>query len=283
MRKVPRETPPPRGWGSVARRGARTLGRPAERTPDRLPPIPSGPREKGWVAERWVKDPSPPSKTPRPASGRPPGGSSVPREVVNELGSVAGARQGDRLARLLAEAARAYDHDRYSEARRLLRPLVGLVPSSAAVRELLGLTLYRQGKWREAVQELEAFVALSRSLDQHPVLADCHRALKHWVKVDELWQELRESSPSAGLVAEGRIVAAGALADQGQVKAAVKLLEGSSSLGRRPRLHQLRLSYALADLYERAGETARARELFATIVTRDPAFADASERRAALG
>ncbi|HVL92493.1 MAG TPA: hypothetical protein VM264_04035 [Acidimicrobiales bacterium] len=211
------------------------------------------------------------------------GGPSVPRAVVDELGAAAGSQQGARMARRLAEAARAYDEDRYADARRLLRPLVGQAPSSSAVRELLGLTLYRQARWKEAIRELEAFVSLSGSLDQHPVLADCHRALGHWDAVAQLWRELRAASPSAELVAEGRIVAAGALADQGQVGAALRLLESSASLGRRPRLHQLRLSYALADLYERAGETARARELFGAIVARDATFADAAERRAALG
>lgn len=196
---------------------------------------------------------------------------------------MAGPTLGGRLARQLAEAARAYDHDRYPEARRLLRLVAGQAPNAGAVRELLGLTLYRMGRWREAIRELEAFVALTRSLDQHPVLADCHRALGHWGAVAELWNELRSASPGAELVAEGRIVAAGALADQGQVRDAVKLLEGSASLGRRPKLHQLRLSYALADLFERAGETARARELFSAILAQDAGFADAPERRAALG
>ncbi|MGH9157897.1 MAG: tetratricopeptide repeat protein, partial [Acidimicrobiales bacterium] len=270
------------GWGSVARRGARALGRPADRVPDRLPPVPSGPADPRWRPERWVKEPGPASPRQRVAPKRPIS-ASVPREVVNELGSVAGAGPGSRLARQLAEAARAYDHDRYAEARRLLRPLMAQAPGSAAVRELLGLTLYRQARWKEAIRELDGFVALSSSLDQHPVLADCHRALGHWKAVADLWQELRSASPSAELVAEGRIVAAGALADQGQVTAAVRLLEASASLGHRPRLHQLRLSYALADLYERAGETARARDLFGAIVARDRAFADAPERRAALG
>jgi len=271
---------PPRTWGSVARRGARTLGRPAERTPDRPGPrtAQEGPQ---WQPERWVEQPGAPVRRTKPAPRR-LGGSTVPRAVVDELGSVAGTTLGGRLARQLAEATRAYESDRYSEARRLLRLLAGQAPTAPAVRELLGLTLYRMGRWNEAIKELEGFGALSGSLDQHPVRADCHRALGHWDAVAALWDELRTASPGAELVAEGRIVAAGALADQGRVRQAVKLLEGSGSLGRRPRLHQLRLSYALADLYERAGETARARDLFGAIMAADAGFADAPERRAAL-
>jgi len=40
---------------------------------------------------------------------------------------------------------------------------------------------------------------------------------------------------------------------------------------------------ALGDLYERAGDTPRARELFGRIVAAEPDFADAAERLAGLG
>ena len=93
------------------------------------------------------------------------------------------------------------------------------------MRELLGLTYYRLGRWKDAVRELEAFRALTGSTEQHPVLADCYRALHRWSQVDELWHELREASPAPDLVSEGRIVAAGALAEQGDLPAAVRLLE----------------------------------------------------------
>ena len=47
--------------------------------------------------------------------------------------------------------------------------------------------------------------------------------------------------------------------------------------------HHVRVWYALADLYERAGDLPRARELFLRIRRHDAAFADAAERLAALG
>ena len=99
----------------------------------------------------------------------------------------------------------------------------------------------------------------------------------------ELWEELGRASPSAAVVTEGRIVAAGALADQGELGGAIRLLERAQGGGKRPRLHHLRLWYALADLYERAGEVPRARELFRSILGHDPDFVDVPERLAALG
>ena len=145
---------------------------------------------------------------------------------VPELGALVGAKRAATLQSRIAEAADAFAGERYTDARRLLRPIAAEAPTSPAVRELYGLTLYRLGKWKEAASELEAFVDLaSGSTEQHPVLADCYRALGRWKRVDELWTELRESSPAPELVNEGRIVAAGALADQDRLADAIALLE----------------------------------------------------------
>ena len=180
------------------------------------------------------------------------------------------------------EAARTYDRERYADARRMVARLAEEAPASPAVRELHGLTLYRLGKWRDAVKELEAFRTLTGNVDQHPVLADSYRALKKYGKVKELWDELREASPGAELVAEGRIVTAGALADQGRIDEAIALLEKARLASKRPREHHLRLWYALADLYERAGELPRARELFGLVAASDPDFVDVQARLRAL-
>ena len=64
---------------------------------------------------------------------------------------------------------------------RLLAPIVREVPELAEGRELYGLTLYRLGRWKDAARELDAFVELSNgSTEQHPVLADCRRALRQY-------------------------------------------------------------------------------------------------------
>jgi tetratricopeptide (TPR) repeat protein len=152
------------------------------------------------------------------------------------------------------------------------------------VRELFGLTLYRLGRYREAAAQLEAFREVTGgSTEQHPVLADCYRAQRKFGLVDELWAELRDASPSAELVTEGRIVAAGALADQGRLADAIRLLEKGWSSPKRPREHHLRRAYALADLYERAGDLPRARATFGWVVGHAPDLADAADRLRHLG
>lgn len=190
-----------------------------------------------------------------------------------------GAKRADRLRGRLAEAAEAFAADRYGEARQLLAPIVREVPDLVEARELYGLTLYRSGRWKEAARELSAFVELSNgSTEQHPVLADCRRALGQHKEVVRLWDELRESSPSGELVTEGRIVAAGSLADQGDLEGAVRLLSKGFRLPRAPREHQLRRGYALADLYERSGDLPQSSALFSRLAAADPTYLDVAER-----
>jgi tetratricopeptide (TPR) repeat protein len=186
------------------------------------------------------------------------------------------------LGTRLEEAAAAYAADRYQDALGLLRRLVALLPGSAPVRELLGLTYYRLGRWRLAIRELVAHHELSGSYDQYPVVADCYRALGLYEQVEAAWLELRRASPTAEVVAEGRIVAASALADRGDVAGAVKLLEPALRRSSSKR-HDLRQWYVLADLYERAGDLPRAREVFARVCRADPDAYDVGERLAALG
>jgi tetratricopeptide (TPR) repeat protein len=192
-------------------------------------------------------------------------------------------RLAPKLEARLSDAIRAYERDRYQDARRILRPLAESTPDAPAVRELYGLTLYRMSRWADALKELQAFHGLSGSYDQYPVMADCFRALRRWKAVEQTWDQLREASPSAEVVTEGRIVMAGALADRGRLAEAIRLLERQGPEVKRPRLHHLRTWYALADLYERAGELPRARALFTTVLRHDHDFADVAERLAALG
>jgi tetratricopeptide (TPR) repeat protein len=200
-----------------------------------------------------------------------------------QLGQAVGPSQSEKIEKRLRVAARDFEAERFPEAAKRLRPLADRAPSVAAVRELYGLTLYRQGKWKLAAKELEAFRTLSGSTEQHPVLADCYRALHRWKRVEELWDELRQESPSGELVTEGRIVMAGSMADRGDVRGAIQLLEQGWRFPKRAKAHHLRRAYALADLYERAGDVGRARELFGRIRAADPSFADVGSRMRTLG
>jgi tetratricopeptide (TPR) repeat protein len=198
------------------------------------------------------------------------------------LRRLVGSPRDARLGKRLANAADAFEAERFGDARALLQPVVKEAPELPEGRELMGLTLYRLGRWKEAIEHLEAFRDLTASTEQHPVLADCHRALGRWADVEELWAELGEASPDPALVTEGRIVLAGARADQGDVPGAIRVLEKGWRPPKRPRPDHLRRAYALADLYDRAGRTPRARQLFGWVAEHDPRLADVADRIRAL-
>jgi tetratricopeptide (TPR) repeat protein len=188
----------------------------------------------------------------------------------------------ERSAERLRRAAEAFAADRPADARRMVGPLLVEAPDLPEVIELAGLSEYRLGRYRKAIDHLTEVVRLTGTTDQHPVLMDCYRALGDFHRVDELWEELGAASPNAALVVEGRIVAGGALADRGRLADAIRLLERGPVSPRRPQEHHLRLWYALADLRERAGELPTARALFQRVASHDPLFMDVPDRLRAL-
>lgn len=276
----------PPSWGGVARRGAGRLadggsGAGASRAFREAAAEP-------WEPEVWI-DEGDVRETASDAVGRGRSGRRAATPIDEgalepdpSLRRAADPARVERFEERLREAGRAFRRERYQEARKLLRPLAESVPTAESVRELLGLTYYRLGRWKQAITELEAFAELASTTEQHPVLADCYRALGRHHKVAELWEELKAASPSAALVAEGRIVYAGSLADQGQLSDAIAVLEAAKRPTKRPQDHHLRVAYALADLYERAGDIPRARSLFGVVAAADPELGDVVARLRAL-
>ena len=224
-----------------------------------------------------------PSRTPgQRRAPRTPADGGLPSEVRDELRAALGPDRSVGLERRLAIATCAYERDRYREALSELRVLARLAPEVGAVRELHGLTLYRLGRWREAARELRAFHDLTGSFDQHPVIADCERALGHDKAVAKLWDGLRHAGVDRDVLVEGRLVFAGMLADRGDLNEAIALLAPTGKTLRHPDTCHLRQWYALGDLYERAGDLPRARELFARVASFSPELSDVQDRLAAL-
>jgi tetratricopeptide (TPR) repeat protein len=193
-----------------------------------------------------------------------------------------GGRRGARYYEELMKGADAFENGRDREARRILDDLVKLLPDSASVRELYGLVLYRLGHYVLAAKQLEAFVDITGSVEQHPVLMDCYRGLRRYGPLHGLWEELTAVSPSPDLVTEGRIVLAGSYADRQRLAEAITLLRKRAGEVKRPRLDQVRLWYALADLEVKAGNRSEARELFERVQRYDSQFADVAERLSGL-
>ena len=207
----------------------------------------------------------------------------LPLELAAEIRRTAeGATAHHRevLVSKMEDAVAAYDRGRYAEASRLAGSLALELPTVPAVRELAGLAAYRAGRWRYAVRHLEAFAALGDDLEHVPALMDTYRALHRRPRWPTLWTELRQRSPDPEVLAEARMVAAGFLADQGDLDGAISLLAtaGAGRALRNPSNRHLRQWYALADLYERAGDLPRAREFFIRVAQVDPDAYDVAAR-----
>ncbi len=212
-------------------------------------------------------------RTPRPLDPE------LEAEFVGELGS----QRGPRLSERLAQASEALDRERFDEARRIAASILKEAPSIAAVHEVLGLASYRLGRYKQAARALETAYELRPDPAMLPALADCYRAQRRWAAVDRTWKELRSVSPAQDIMAEGRIVAAGALADRGDLASAIELMEPASKMPKRVREHHLRQWYVLGDLFDRSGDTIGARRWFGAIADREPDFADVRDRLRTVG
>lgn len=203
-------------------------------------------------------------------------------DAIREVARVVDPRRAEKLATKLESARYALDRERYSEAKRIARALLKETTRIAAVHEVIGLASYRLGQWRDATAALEMARHMSERVEHLPILADCYRAQKRWSDVDGVWKDLKEESPAPDIMAEGRIVMAGSLADRGDLHAAIELMTKAASVPRRIREYHLRQWYVLADLYDRAGDIQRARELFARLASHDSGFADVRDRLKSL-
>jgi len=262
----------------------------ARRGPRRTPITPEGEQAKieGRQTEQWVDEGSIRSEaeaaTSRAASGaRDHPAPEVDPEVFVEIHAAVDPRRAARLSERLASATAALDRERFDDARRMVAPLVRELPRVAAVHEVNGLASYRTGRWKQATESLELARQLRPDPSLLPVIADCYRALKRWKDVDTVWADIRKSSPPHDVMAEGRIVVAGSLADRGELKRAIELMSAAAKPPKRVRDHHLRQWYVLADLYDRAGDTVAASRWFREVAQRDPAFSDVRDRLRTLG
>ena len=144
------------------------------------------------------------------------------------------------------------------------------------MRELAGLAAYRAERWPIARTNLRAYFELTGDPEHLPLVMDCERASRKFTALAKTFEDVLASEPTAEVLAEARIVYASALADEAKFTEAIELLQkaGAAKTLRNPSFRHVRLWYALADIYDRAGDAAMAREMFARVVEADPAVPD---------
>jgi tetratricopeptide (TPR) repeat protein len=227
------------------------------------------------AAERAASD-GPVRKRSRSARLDPIIGAQVDRSTTPQRAA--------RLRERLESASEALGRGRYDDARRMVQPVLRELPDVAFGHEIAGLAFYGAGQWRKAVAELELARQLEGTVRFHPILADCYRAMRRYSMVDELWDELRGASPSHDVMAEGRIVAAGARADQGDLEGALQIMAPARTMPKtKAKDHHVRQWYVIGDLLDRSGEIIEARRWFGLVASVDPDFPEVRQRLAQLG
>jgi tetratricopeptide (TPR) repeat protein len=228
-----------------------------------------------------------PVSRPAPSKAKTRAKYALPGDVAADVRKafIGTAYMREKMVNTLTRAAEAYDRKRYEEALRLGRVVADATPGVAAVRELTGLGAYRAERWAMAKIHLRAYFTITGDPEHLPLVMDADRANHRYRAVEKAFDELQESEPTAEVLAEGRIVMAATWADQRRYDEAIELLTraGAAKNLRNPSYRHVRLWYTLGDVYDRAGDTTSARELFSRVVIAEPEAYDAADRLVELG
>lgn len=209
---------------------------------------------------------------------------ALPRDIVNELNRVSRPGKEHQAAARLERAVELLDRGDSRGAVAEAQKAKELATRSAAVREVLGMALYQQRRWREALSELQAYRRMSGRADQNHLIADAERGVGRPERAVPLAEEaLAQRGVPIEAKAEAVIVAASALADMGRFDQALGLLRRVRTKDDVARPEVIRVWYVIADILEKAGRPKEAAEQFRKIMRHDPAAYDVAERIAQLG
>ena len=204
----------------------------------------------------------------------------LPKPWVAEIQEFARPGTAPRVAESVSKALEHFTNEDYDEAARWASEAKADAPRSGRILELLGLSMYHAGVWKEALAELLAFRRVTNSVEQNHVIADLYRALGRPDRALETTAEVSPADVSPEVWVETMIVAAGALADKGEIGRAVTMLARGNPGPGAVEPYFLRHWYVRADLLERAGRREEARQVWRQIVAEDPEFFDARDRLA---
>jgi tetratricopeptide (TPR) repeat protein len=181
----------------------------------------------------------------------------------------------------LSKAMELFADERYPAAAAELRKAKELSPRSSTIREMLGLSAYRSGKWDEALRELRTFRRLTGDLIHYPVEMDSLRGLGRDDDVIKAWESLQGYDISATINHEARVVYASFLLDQGRARDAWPVIK-PSRLVASPTQGELRRWFVAARVALEAGDKEAARRLVAALDEQELDFDGVDDLRRAL-
>lgn len=206
---------------------------------------------------------------------------ALPRWVMEELARVTPRGRGPQAAAELEQAAVAFVAGRYGKAWHHAEEAKGLSPRLPAIREMLGLSAYRLGRWEQALAELRTYRRLSGDTTHLPVEMDALRALDRGDDVEAAHRLLRRLGGPPAALDEGRVVYGSFLLDVGRDREAWELTR-PARLSADPTESELRVWYVAARAALRLDDRAAADRLLKAIQEADPAFPGLDGLSAAL-
>lgn len=217
-------------------------------------------------------------------SGRPPssrsreqlrtagsGGGDLPNWIKEEVARTTPKEKRPIVLGLLSEAADAFAAGRYPRAHQILLRAKKETTRVATVRELLGLTAYRMGRWDEALKELRTYRRIDGDTSHMPVEMDCQRALGRPQDVEKTWERYNELGGQASTDAESKVVYGAFLLDEGRGREAWKVVN-PGRISQNPKEWDLRQWYVAARVAARLGDGHTARQLLGAIERHELAF-----------
>jgi len=207
---------------------------------------------------------------------------SLSRDLTDEIRRTARPQDQERAIGRLARAIELLERGDPGAATAEATKAKDAAPRSSAVREVLGMALYGQERWQEALTELKAYRRISGRVDQNHVIADCLRGLGRPADAVPLAEEELKAQVTNEAKAEAVVVAASALADQGRFSEALAFLGRARTRDDVSEPYTLRLWYVKGDILARAGRRDEAAAEFRRIMRHDPGAFDAAERVAEL-
>jgi tetratricopeptide (TPR) repeat protein len=226
---------------------------------------------------------SAPRRVPRQSGGRPPPDRKT--RLAQDIARVAKPAVAKQASDLLDRAVDKLALGDVRGAAEAAKRASVLAPRSAGAREVLGMALYQDELYREALRELQTYKRLSGRADQNHLIADAFRALGSPEKAIPLAEEaLRTQGIPDEAKAEAAVVGASALGDLGRFTEALTLLRRwRIAESGAVRQWDLRVWYVTADVLQKAGRDQDAREEFQRILRHDADAFDVRERLEALG
>lgn len=225
-----------------------------------------------------------PAGKPRPTRNRTAvgAGADLPKWLREEIVRSTKKDRRDATLNLLSAAAGSFEEGRYAAARQKLIEAKALSSRAGAIRELLALSCYRLGMWKEALREIRTFRRVTGDTTHMAVEMDCLRALERTDDVHATWEMFEELGGSRAAEAELRVVYGSFFLDQDDDRRAWEVTRPKRLASDAPEW-EVRQWYVAARAAARLGDKQTAKQIAKAVEEKDPGLPGLDSLRDEIG